>query len=124
MKKINNNTYPLVKVSNSEFIEGYWFPSSPSDKDYDIGYPVPIKTNIPIDEIFLNKLCLMSNKHAMKLHYNGYSKCRICGCNNGNVEFVLEKDGIKFRYPEGLMHYYEIHNVQPSKEFFDFIINY
>lgn len=120
MKKINNNTYPLTKVSDSEFIEGYWFPSSSSDKDY----PSPNVTNIPVDKIFLNKISLLTNKHAKELHYNGYSKCRICDCKNGNVEYVLEKDGIKFRYPQGLTHYYEMHKVQPSKEFFDFIINY
>jgi len=120
MEKINNNTYPLIKVSDSEFIEGYWKSSLPFDKDY----PIPNKTNISVNKMFLNKLSELTAIDAMGLHYNGHSKCRICECKNGNIEFILEKDGIKFRYPQGLIHYYEIHNVQPSKEFFDFIINF
>ena len=49
--------------------------------------------------------------------FKGVSKCRICGCHNGCVEF--EYGG--FVWPAGLAHYVENHNVMPPKEFVDFI---
>jgi len=112
-------TYPLTKISEAEFVEGYWFSSYIPSAEY----PHPIASNISVCPKFLDKLKIVS-ENANKLYYNGYSNCRLCGCNNGTIEFSLTKNGIKFRYPIGLMHYYVIHNVQPSKEFYDFIMNY
>lgn len=43
---------------------------------------------------------------------------------NGSREYRLKKDGVTFKFPEGLIHYYEDHMVQPSDEFYDFIMNY
>lgn len=39
--------------------------------------------------------------------YRGYSTCRICGISNGCAE---QSDGV-YRWPEGLAHYVEAHNV-------------
>jgi len=113
------NTYPLTKISDTEFIEGYWFTSY----DSGIEYPHPLPSNSNVCPIFLNKLKLVSH-NSQELHYNGYSFCRLCGCKNGTIEFSLSSQGVTFRYPIGLFHYYEEHNVQPSKEFNDFIINF
>jgi len=45
--------------------------------------------------------------------YMGYSPCRICGENNGNLEFT---DGV-YTWPEGLAHYVRAHNVRLPTEF-------
>lgn len=123
LKKENNNTYPLTKISETEFIEGYWFPLNPCDNDYNIGYPKPIVTDTPVCQRFLDKLKLITNS-AKKNDYFGWSKCRICKCVNGGSEYRLTSNGKTFRYPSGLLHYYEAHNVQPSKEFYDFVMGY
>lgn len=44
--------------------------------------------------------------------YMGYSACRLCGAHNGSLEFT---DG-RFRWPEGLTHYVEDHNVRLPAE--------
>jgi hypothetical protein len=36
----------------------------------------------------------------------------------------LNGEHVKFIVPEGLRHYYTEHNVQPSKEFYQFITEY
>jgi len=43
----------------------------------------------------------------------GFSKCRLCGCQNGDASFVLEN----WDWPQGLRHYVVDHNVRPSPEF-------
>jgi hypothetical protein len=40
--------------------------------------------------------------------YLGYSSCRICGQQNGNLEYT---DG-RFAWPEGLAHYVDVHGVR------------
>jgi hypothetical protein len=47
--------------------------------------------------------------------YMGYSPCRICGENNGAVEYT---DGV-FAWPEGLAHYVDEHEVRLPQEFVD-----
>ena len=58
--------------------------------------------------------------------YCGYSNCRCCDKTNGDQEYYLisDDDMIIYVFPEGLKHYYISHNVQPSKEFIDFITNF
>jgi hypothetical protein len=45
--------------------------------------------------------------------YMGYSPCRICGENNGAIEFT---DGV-FAWPSGLAHYVDEHGVRLPQEF-------
>lgn len=42
----------------------------------------------------------------------GFSTCRLCGTRNGTLEYT---DG-RFRWPEGLAHYVEDHNVRLPDE--------
>lgn len=56
--------------------------------------------------------------------YMGHSKCRLCGVANGSEEYQTKYNDIIYRFPGGVKHYYEKHNVQPSNEFIEFIINY
>ena len=48
----------------------------------------------------------------------GYSPCRICGRDNGAVDFT---DGV-YIWPEGLAHYVEDHAVRLPHEFVEHVI--
>ena len=114
------SNYPLTKISDTKFMEGYW--SNVDDFD-SMKYPQPLATDIPVNKDFLDKLKRINEK-AYQIHYLGFSHCRICKCLNGTAEYVLSNENIQFNYPEGLLHYYEKHNVKPSDEFFHFIMDY
>jgi hypothetical protein len=115
---------PFFKVSDTEFIEGYW---APKQRMYAGDawhlYNYPIVTDEPVDTEFLIKLenLLWSAKSEF---YLGLSTCRVCSENNGASEYSIEKNGVTFRLPEGMMHYYREHKVHPSPEFREFIYNY
>lgn len=56
--------------------------------------------------------------------YDGLSMCRLCGRKNGSEEYNYEdENGIKFFWPEGLIHYYVKHNVLPSEQFYEFVFS-
>lgn len=114
----NTSDYPLTKVSDTSFIEGYWKNSTSP------GYPFPKATDTKVEEQFLTILTHIMNTYPCN-YYRGLSTCRLCKKMNGCGEYRIKKmvDGkeITFVFPEGLKHYYQDHNVQPSKEFYDFI---
>jgi len=119
---------PLYKINDKEYIEGYWASVSPL---YDqtksrVKYNLPIETDFPVDPIFLKKLSYIIHNAKIRgksiTHYYGFSDCRICNKANGCDEFTVSNGEISFRFPSGLMHYYEDHHVQPSDEFFDFVM--
>jgi hypothetical protein len=132
-KNHNGNIYPLTKVSDCEFIEGYWFPLDENVKERDYiepMYPMPlpmplqtIRTDVKY-KLFLDKLNELTKNTAECINYFGSSTCRICKKVNGSAEYKLTSGNITFRYPEGLIHYYEDHDVYPSEEFHDFVMNY
>lgn len=49
--------------------------------------------------------------------YMGFSPCRMCGCDNGSLEFT---DGV-YVWPEGFAHYIANHDVRPPQEFIDHV---
>lgn len=118
------NSYPLRWVSPHECFEGYWFPLDPNERDYELMYPKPLATETKVDEVFLNRLKELTANEAKCINCWGCSVCRLCQQSNGSAEYTLINGGVSFRYPEGLIHYYEHHNVQPSKEFYDCVMNY
>jgi hypothetical protein len=129
----NNNYYPLTKINDNEYVEGYWY----EDKIFgNKKYPKPQATDIKVDYFFIKKLKKIVNNIKEKYKYDtciiingcatsyGFSKCRLCEIDNGSEEFSIGKNGITFKFPEGLIHYYDKHNVQPSNEFYKFINEY
>lgn len=50
---------------------------------------------------------------SVAMAFMGYSPCRICGIDNGALEFT---DGT-YQWPEGLGHYVEEHSVRLPHEF-------
>lgn len=77
-----------------------------------------------MDKEFLDKFKTAMKNNRGQFAY-GVSLCRICNCTNGCGETTLvNKHGVTFLYTHGLIHYYEQHNVHPSKEFYKFIMDY
>lgn len=115
-----NNFYPLTKLSDNKYVEGYWFNSISEQTST---FPFPKETEKIVDINFLNKLknCMSILK---KIDYCGPSMCRICKQCNGNIEYELIENDVKYLFPEGVMHYYQDHNVQPSDEFYALIMNF
>lgn len=51
--------------------------------------------------------------------YMGYSRCRVCGKENGDLEL---SDGV-FVWPDGLAHYVEMHDVRPPTRFVQHVLD-
>lgn len=118
------NYYPLTKVSNDTFIEGYWHNRQLDNSGNPI-YPFPLATETKVDPQFLTKLQHVIMKKASVDYYFGYSRCRLCDNDrNGNSEYNINNGTLTFQFPSGLLHYYIDHNVQPSDEFYEFVMSY
>lgn len=115
---------PFYRVSDTEYIEGYWAPKRRMYAgDAWRLYNMPEVTSEPVDTEFLSKLNNILER-LEPMRYLGFSECRVCGQNNGSTEYRIEKDGTTFRMAEGITHYYVEHNVHPSPEFREFVMNY
>lgn len=66
---------------------------------------------------FLRKL-LVIERHAITKHFKGKSRCRICKCDNGSVEFQYGE----WHWPNGLLHYVSEHNYKPCLPFLEFVL--
>lgn len=152
---MNYNHYPLTKINDNNFIEGYWtegyyvespiYMSGSSNKnknenfdfeefdgfwmkDENSKYPYPKSENESISDEFINKLKTVfeyvNDHNVIITHYMDFSQCRMCGVYNGRKEYRITKDNISFIVPDGIIHYYETHNIHPSKEFYDFIMDF
>lgn len=100
-------------------IEGYWYECDRYDRTGE-KYPMPVANTIDlsIKKDFIEKLKQIQ-KISHEIHYRGFSGCRICNCLNGTFEYEYED----WVWPEGYLHYIQDHNVAPTKEFYDFIMN-
>lgn len=88
---------------------GYW-----SDASGDANWPSPTEFVDPSwdpDERDLVEYYLQSGKITRA--YMGYSKCRFCGRNNGDLELT---DGF-YVWPDGLAHYVADHGVRLPRQF-------
>lgn len=47
--------------------------------------------------------------------YRGSSRCRLCGCRNGSLEYRVHINGQVLVVPEGYVHYLRDHNVVVDK---------
>lgn len=112
--------------------EGYWRKSScDSTKKFETAeesqLPFPVSTEDPLSEenkAFIKKLKIVEDG-CDKIHrsdYMGISPCRICKEHNHSAEFstVLDNNS-DLVWPAGLAHYYEEHNVLPSRLFVEHI---
>ena len=94
-------------------IEGYWY------NDDNRNFPMPVENTIDqsIKAVFVKKLRLVESK-AKRDAYMGSSICRLCKKVNGSEEYVYTG----WFWPSGYLHYVEVHNVGPSRKFYEFIM--
>jgi hypothetical protein len=97
-------------------------------------FPWPIENPDPIPQLkpFIANLITLEEEiinnqtdkdRAHYIGFKGFSWCRLCNIyNNGSIEYChIYQNGLHLNWPQGLRHYYEAHNVIPSKEFYDFV---
>jgi hypothetical protein len=119
----STNSYPLTKISDTVFAEGYWYSDIKYIQDM-YNYPFPKATDTLVNKIFIDKLIDITLNYAVRIELEDNVMCKICKLINGSSNWVLKSNNITFNYPAGLVHYYTDHNVQPSAEFYDFIMKY
>ncbi len=98
-------------IANESKIEGYWW------SEFTPEYPKPEHSHdmhVQKQEILhaMEKLEGF-NMRVRKRHFKGFSRCRCCGISNGSTEYEYKG----WRWPQGLKHYVDGHNIVPSKEF-------
>ena len=76
---------------------------------------------LPDPAAFVDESWDEDERHVVALYYTrgtiartfvGYSRCRLCGVNNGAAEHT---DGV-YAWPEGFVHYIEEHAVRPPAD--------
>lgn len=118
---IPTNNYPLTKIDEQHFIEGYWFENKSIYPSED--YPWPLVTDIEVNKEFIKNFKTICEV-CERIYCHGPSYCRLCDKHNMNSEYKITFNDITFTFPFGLLHYYIDHNVQPSDEFYNFIMCY
>ncbi len=95
-------------------VEGYWW----SEQEPHFSRPQVNSFKAYQEKLFvLTELDIRTAKSNIT-HFKGYSTCRICGCRNGSQAHTL--DG--WVWPEGFRHYIDVHNVKPSAEFIEWLL--
>jgi hypothetical protein len=107
-------------------VEGYWAISPKKTEEF----PFPVRHDWVGKDLFLVKL-KEKEKTAKVTHYRGFSDCRLDSFDKCTVgEFNGAKEYSEPLRPKngcfvwsGCYHYVSVHNVIPSKKFYDFIMN-
>lgn len=106
-------------------IEGYWkdpYIRSDTPENSELPWPTPsIEVIEQKDEII--RLILLKQKSAEVTSYRGISICRLCQKMNGSQEYSYVHNNVEYVWPQGFIHYIEVHNVMPTKKFLDFLMN-
>lgn len=91
-----------------EIYIGYWN----NERNQYPEYPFPISRQNVNNQMDVEKLELVLKYKTNTYAYRGFSMCRICGCNLGNEEHVIQLKTIKILIPAGYMHYVKDHGVE------------
>lgn len=86
---------------------GYWY------SEYEPKLPFPIENSSQLSISNREKLISYLKLNHSTIRYLGLSECRICHKDNGSTDVFDDK----YVWPEGLVHYIEIHNVELPEEF-------
>lgn len=109
--------YPLTYDPYEKvFYEGFWYNSEEPH------FPFPRGTDTKLNPEFIRRMKYLVHKCHITM-YMGYSHCRLCGFDrNGDSDCGIRGDGKVFFFPNGIIHYYEAHNVLPSEDFYNFVM--
>lgn len=85
---------------------GYWAEKTDDE------FPVAV-ANTATDEQIEKMLEEIENfkLRSISVHTKGISRCRLCGCQNGSIEYMFVKRGKSVHLPEGITHYIQEHRV-------------
>lgn len=107
------NLYKQIECFLSLKMIGFW------KNDEFPNFPIPIENSRTYNDNMKEKIiCYLSNIYLKKLRYLGYYQCRICNCDNGLADIYDEE----YIWPQGLVHYVKIHNVDLPPEFINHIL--
>lgn len=101
-------------MKKTQRFEGYWW----SEREPQYPKPVEVKEPFPDKEKVVAAFKdlekeLYRHKKGNCVYYKGFSTCRCCKMLNGSMEFSYKN----WTWPEGLLHYVEVHNIRPSDDF-------
>lgn len=109
--KISNKVDDVIDNKQIKYV-GFW-------KGYDSKWTeMPIEDSATCNQTnIINKITKLQ-KIANETQYRGYSCCRLCDFEyNGSKEYAIGK----FVWPEGYLHYIEVHNVAIDEEFAKYV---
>jgi hypothetical protein len=113
------NESALKPRANDYVSIGYW---SHKEGD-DTGLPFPVahsEHDLDIQSQIIQKLKIAYKTGTMR-HYRGWSTCRLCKRNNGGRELEVIKDNVKYRIPEGYLHYLTEHFVEADRRLLEIL---
>lgn len=129
----------MSMLDNKTKVEGYWASNIDPEKDeYKGKYPWPVPTigEWPDKQAFIDKLTKIEASpderiemlDAPGLHlvqFRGIAHSRLENTYVDNGEYIYNGPKFTIRWPAGYLRHYVIkHNIRPSKEFQDFVMNY
>lgn len=118
IKSINNTIYKF---------ESFWKRDGYDLDDNKNKFPIPKEQNEwDNKQVFLEKILLVQNFVESKKNFVNYSKkeqinCLIC--NKKNINKKLYKMN-RIIWEDSLFHYVDIHNIKPSEDFINIILNF
>lgn len=101
-------------------VEGFWW--SPQEPQFP--KPVGVTEPFPDKDIVVTALEklheeIILHKKGQCVYFKGFSTCRCCKGANGSREMSYKH----WKWPEGLLHYVKVHNIRPSEEFVQNVLN-
>lgn len=99
---------------NNIKVEGYWWSKQEPN------FPKPEHSEKPFNEKekVIARLKIVQERTRV-VHYKGISTCRCCDTCNGSSEYFYKN----WKWPEGLLHYIDVHNIKPSDDFLEEVLS-
>ncbi|QXV73691.1 hypothetical protein [Rhizobium phage RHph_N46] len=108
-----------VKEEPKDYLEGFWYdPKARKETDHLPRAELCTRGRSYAGKSDVTTLLGAAQVKARVNSYKGWSTCRLCGEKNGSKEYSLNG----FRWPEGLTHYIDAHNVLVTGEFMSFLL--
>jgi hypothetical protein len=124
-RTMRNHPRNFRKDTDGVFVEGYWRKEKDAE-DKTLPWPEENQVDPKFDMkgFVLQLQILETHPGTTCTRLRGLSKCRLCGKDNGSLEFShpwKDQYDNQVKWPEGIQHYYQVHQVMPSLEFFSFV---
>lgn len=141
-----NNNISFLRLSmrdvNGDAVEGYWAQNEASSQGCEVDWPCSSAwPSAVVKSDFVHRLRLLQHwLYPMARIFMGESMCRLYhlhACRNvslincgeiyvGNAEYIDRyacwDDVRRVRWPSGFLHYIELHDVLPSKQFYQYLM--